>query len=157
MSSTLIREWTFLTWRHIMEEESIQFVQHPVRNDYVDKQEFYDEFQVVLNDMGTKNDKFVNYYFDRDTISGNMILFHNSFVKQQFLERVLFHCQSSKKTKKQSKKPTLSAKEKELFDLAQELKEMIFDLSQIRNEAVRIHQVQRIETIQTKIAAKKLR
>ena len=53
--------WNNIVWNDVIEDSSIELFEHPVYNSFVTKDQFFEEFQEVLNQL---NGETMSDYID---------------------------------------------------------------------------------------------
>ena len=75
------------TWNNVINDDSIELMEHPVYNTLIPKEEFYLEFGKILDqlDGGTMTD-FVDFFFQRDILNKSNLKFTSDNEKMDFYD-----------------------------------------------------------------------
>ena len=79
--------WNNVLWEDVLNDVSIISFEHPVYECLVDKDEYFKEFKDVLELLnGETMSDFVDFFFKRDRVSRNSLIFIGEDEKQDFYE-----------------------------------------------------------------------
>lgn len=79
--------WNNIVWNDVIEDSSIELFEHPVYNSFVTKDQFFEEFQEVLNQLnGETMSDYIDFFFRKDHVFTNSLIFNGENEKLDFYD-----------------------------------------------------------------------
>ena len=79
--------WNNILWTDVLNDSSIMSFEHPIYDCLVDKDEYFKEFKEVLELLnGDTMSDYVDFFFKRDRVSRNSLVFIGENEKQDFYD-----------------------------------------------------------------------
>ena len=79
--------WDNILWSDIENDNTILLLEHPVYECLIEKEEYFKEFSKVLELLnGETMSDYVDFFFTRDRISSNSLVFIGENEKQDFYD-----------------------------------------------------------------------
>ena len=79
--------WDNIVWKQVEQDKNIELLEHPIFNTFINKQEYYEEFGKILDQLdGQTMTDYVSFFFKKNVIVSNCLVFYGENERMDFYD-----------------------------------------------------------------------
>ena len=79
--------WDNIVWKQVEQDSNIELLEHPIFNTFINKQEYYEEFGKILDQLdGQTMTDYVSFFFKKNVIVSNCLVFYGENERMDFYD-----------------------------------------------------------------------
>ena len=79
--------WDNIVWKQVEQDSNIELLEHPIFNTFINKNEYYDEFGKLLEQLdGQTMTDYVSFFFKKNVVVSNCLVFCGENEKLDFYD-----------------------------------------------------------------------
>ena len=79
--------WDNIVWKQVEQDKNIELLEHPIFNTFINKQEYYEEFGKILDQLdGQTMTDYVSFFFKKNVVVSNCLVFYGENERMDFYD-----------------------------------------------------------------------